>query len=104
MILRLGHHHAIDEDAGNLDLPWIERTALGYSLHLRDDQPVGIADRHGDGQRFQGKRLLFHRDVAVRIGGRAADDADVDRECAIEEEFLAIDLDQAGQDPPWCVR
>ena len=51
----------------------------------------------GDRQHLQGERLLFHGDVSVRIGSGAADDADIDRERAVEEEFLAVDLDQPDQ-------
>ena len=96
-MLRLRHDHAVDEDAGDLDLPRIERAALGDPLDLHDDEPARVARRHGDRQHFERQRLLFHGDVAVGIGGRAADDADVDRERAIEEEFLAVDLDQPDQ-------
>src|SRR5258708_6173959 len=96
-MLRLGYHHAIDEDSGNFDLPRVERTALGYSLHLCNDQPVGIMYRHGDGQRFQSKRLLFHGDVSIGISGRAADNTDIDRKCAIKKKLLTFDLDEADK-------
>ena len=32
MLKGFGHHDAIDQNAGNLDLPRIERRALGLSL------------------------------------------------------------------------
>ena len=96
-MLRLGHHHVVDEDARYLDLPRVERAALGDAFDLHDDQTARVAYRHGDRQRFERERLLFHGDVAFGIGGRAPDDADIDRECAIEEEFLASDLDQLDQ-------
>src|SRR5262249_32616158 len=86
--------HTADEIAGYVDLPRVERAALGDALDLHDDQAAGVARRHGDRQDFEGKRLLFHADVAVGVGGRAADDADVDREGAVEQELLAVDLDQ----------
>ena len=70
---------------------------LGDPLHLHDDKPPGISRRHGDRQHFERQRLLFHRDVAVGIGGGAANDADIDRECAIEKKFFAVDLDQPDE-------
>ena len=51
---------------------------------------------HGDGRGFECQRFLFHGDVAVGIGGGAADDADVDRKGLVEEIFLAIDFHQAN--------
>src|SRR3954447_167739 len=93
-MFRLRHDDTVDKNAGYLDLPRVERAVLGNALDLHDDQSSGVARRHGDRQDFEGERLLFHGDVAVRIGGRAADDANVDREGAVEEEFLAVDLDQ----------
>ena len=96
-MLRLCDDHAVDENAGNLDLPRVERAALGDALDLRDDDAAGVARRHGDRQHFQRQRLPLHRDVAVGVGGGAADDADVDREGAIEEELLAVDLDEPDQ-------
>ena len=50
-----------------------------------DDDAAGVVRRHGDGEHFQRERLAFHRDVAVGIGGRAADDPDVDRERLVEQ-------------------
>ena len=81
MMFGLGDDDTVDEDARNLDLPRVERAALGYSLHLHDDEPAGILHRHGDRQHFEGERFLFHGDVAVGIGGGAANDADIDRKC-----------------------
>ena len=95
----LGDDHAVDEDAGNLDLPRVERAALGDALDLDDDRAAGVVRRHGDGLRFQGQRLALHGDVAVGIGGGAADNADVDREGLVEQVFLAIDLHQADDVP-----
>ena len=100
----LGHDDAVDEDARYLDLPRVERTAFSDPFHLHDDDAAGVARRHRDRQHFEGERLLFHRDVAVGIGGRAPNDADIDREGAIEEKFLAVDLDQIGRGRLWCIR
>src|SRR5215470_2074500 len=97
MMLRLGHHHTVDENARYLDLPRVERAVVRYSFDLRDDQTAGVACRHGDRKYFEGERFLFHGDVAVGIGGRAANDADVDGECAIEKQLLTVNLDQANE-------
>ena len=47
--------------------------------------PPELLRRHGDGQRLQRQRLALHGDVAVRVGGGAADDADIDREGLVEQ-------------------
>ncbi len=43
------------------------------------------------------KALFFHRDVAILIGGRTADDGNIDREGAIKQKFLARDFDELDQ-------
>jgi len=48
VMFRTGHHHAIDKDAGNLDLPRVKRAALGNALDLGDDQTSAIVRGHGD--------------------------------------------------------
>ena len=51
---------------------------------------ASISPKHG---------LLLHRDVAVLVGGRAAQERDVDRERLEEQPFLAgegHDLDEVG--------
>ena len=93
MVFGLGHDDTVDKDAGYFDLPRVERAALSYSLHLHNDKASGILHRHGDRQHFEGERFFFHRDVAIGIGRGAANDADIDRKCAIEKKFFAIDLD-----------
>ena len=59
--------------------------------------PPRVARRHGDGQRLQRQRLALHGDVAVGVGGGAADDADVDREGLVEQVLLAVDRHQRDQ-------
>ena len=71
MVFRLGHHHAIDHDARNFDLPGIEGAAFGNALDLGDDDAAGIVRRHRDGQRLQRQRLLFHGQIAIGVAGRA---------------------------------
>ena len=48
-------------------------------------------------RRLERQRLALHRDVAVGIGGGAADDADVDREGPVEEVLLAADRASADE-------
>ena len=76
----LGDDDAVDQDAGDLHLPRVERAALGDALDLDDDEAARVARRHGDRQRLQRQRLALHGDVAVAVGGGAAHDGDVDRE------------------------
>ena len=40
VMLRLGYDHAVDEDAGYLDLSRIERTTLRDPLDLGDDHAI----------------------------------------------------------------
>ena len=103
MMFRLGDDHAVDKNARYLDLPRVKRAAIGYPFDLGDNQAARVARRHGDRQHFERKRLLLHRDVAVGVGGRAANNADIDREGAIEKKFLAIDLDEHGRGLLWCI-
>ena len=93
----LGDDHAIDQDAGDLDLARVQAAALGDALDLHDDAPAGVVRGHGDRERLQRQRLALHRDVAVGIGGGAAHDGDVDRKRAVEEILRPVDLHQADE-------
>jgi hypothetical protein len=95
----LGDHHAVDQNAGNLDLARVERAALGDALDLDDDRAARVVRRHRDGLRFQGQRLLLHRDVAVRVGRRTADDADVDRKAPCRTGIPRHRSPSGGRDP-----
>ena len=87
----LGDHHAVHEHAGHLDLTRVEAARLGEALDLRDHHAARVVRGHGDGQHLERQRLALHGDVALRIGGGAADDADVDREGLVEKRLLAAD-------------
>ena len=100
----LGDDDAVDEDAGDLHLPRIERAALGDALDLRDDDAARVARRHRDREAFERERLALHRDVAVGIGGGAAHDADVDRERAVEQVLLAVERHQRDEVLGACAR
>ena len=93
----LGHHDAIDEDAGDLHLPRVQGSELADALDLDDDHAARIVGRHGDRQRLQSERLPLHGDVAVGVGGRAPDDADVDGEGLVEEILLPADGGELDQ-------
>ena len=97
VVLGLRHHDTVDQDAGNLHLARIERATLGGPLHLRDDEAARVARRHRDCQHLERERFLLHCDVAVGIGGRSTHDADIDRECAIEQVLLALEFDHPDQ-------
>ena len=71
----VGDDHAVDQDAGDLDLARVQRAALGDALDLHDHQAAAVVRRHRDRQRLERQRLALHRDVAVGIGGGAAHDA-----------------------------
>ena len=49
-----------NEDAGNLDVARVERATLGDAFDLGDDDAARVVRGHGDGQRFERQRLLFH--------------------------------------------
>ena len=75
----------------------VERFRGGNPLHLRDDEPAGIPRRHGDRQIVEGQRLALHGDVAGGIGGRAAQQRDLNRKRLVAQPLLAADLDQFHQ-------
>jgi hypothetical protein len=50
---------------------------------------ISCCDR--ESEVLEDQSLLLHRDVAVGIGGRAADECDIDWECLVEKIFLPVD-------------
>ena len=98
MIFRLlGDHDAIDEQARDPDLTGVQRRAIRDPLDLNDDDAAGVVHGHRDRERVERQGLLLHRDVAVDVGGRAADDGDIDVEALVEEIFFAADLDELDE-------
>ena len=97
MVFRLRHHDAVDQDARNLDVAWIERTGRCDALDLRDDKPLAVLGCCCQRQIVQRQRLLFHRDVAVVVGGGTSNNRDIDRKRLVEQPLLAIDFDQPYQ-------
>ena len=94
VILGTGDDDAVDQDARDLDLARVEAAPLGDALDLDDDDAAGVVRGGGDGEHLQREGLLLHRDVAVGIGGRAADDPDIDRERLVEQVVGAADRHQ----------
>src|SRR5262245_24721045 len=97
MVVWVRHHHAVDQDSGDSDLPRVQRTAVSDALHLGDHEPARVARRHGDREHFERECFPLHRDVAVGVGGGAADDADIDRERLVEEVLLAANLHELDE-------
>ena len=93
-MLGLGDDHAIDQDAGNPDPRRVERAGLGDALDLAQHDTARVARGQRHGEIFEPERLLLHGDVAVGIGGRAADEGDVDRQSLVEQGLLAVERDQ----------
>ena len=93
VMLRPRDDDAVDEDARNLHLSRVEAAAVGDPLDLGDDDAARIVRRHGDGERLQRQRLLFHGEIPVGVAGGGADDPDVDRKSLVGEAFLARDRD-----------
>jgi len=92
MMFGCRHHHAVDEHAGDLHLLGFEHTRVGDPFDLDDDQAAGVVDRRGDGEGLEEQRLALHGDVAVRVGGRAAQECHIQPlERLVEEVLLAAD-------------
>ena len=85
-------HDAIDQHARHHDLLGRQGIGGGQALDLGDDEALAGLGRHGDRQIVQDQRLALHADIAVRVGGGAADDRDVDRDGLVEQPFLPVDL------------
>jgi len=92
MIIRFGEDHAVDQNAGYLDVARVERIRGRDSLDLRDHEATRIFRGHGRIKVVQRKRLALHGDIAVRIAGGPPDQCDVDGERLIAQPFLTIDL------------
>jgi hypothetical protein len=71
--------------------------AVGEALDLGNDEATRIMDGHGDGLGLQRQSLALHGDIALRVGGGAANEADMDREGLVKQILLAVDLHQAHQ-------
>ena len=52
----------------------VDRAARHDALHLRDHHAAAVARRRRDLERAERRPFVLHRDIAVRIGARAAHD------------------------------
>src|SRR6266536_2248382 len=96
VMLRLRHHHAIDEDARDGDLARGEGAGLGNALDLAGNESAGVPGRHGQGQVFEREGLALHGHVAVGVGGGPPNEGDVNREGFVKERLFPVqgtDLD-----------
>ena len=96
----------VDERAGHLDVALRQAAARRELADLGDDDPAAVARGHGHGEHLALDGLALHRQVAVLVGGRAADHGDVDRE-RVEQQPLAAaqcdDLDEVLGRPAFCL-
>ena len=97
VVLRRCHDHAVDERARDLHIARVQGAGGGDALHLHDHQALGVLGRHGDREVVEGQRLPLHCDVALRIGRRAAQDRDLDRERLVEHPRFASDRQQLDE-------
>ena len=70
---------------------------LGQSLDLGDDDAAVVVGGVGLIERAESAALLFVGEVAVRVGGRGADDRDVDVDRRVEQVVVAVDLHQLDE-------
>ena len=92
VMLRVRHDHAIDQRSRHEHLARMQRAGARDPLHLHDHDAARVLDRHRHREIVEVERLALRRDVAVRVGGGAAQESDVEREAAVEQPLLAVDL------------
>ena len=59
--------------------------------------PAAVAGGHGHRQHLALDGLALHRQVAILVGGRPADDGDVDREGVVEQPLAAAQGDHLDE-------
>ena len=89
VVLGRADHDRVDQDAGDFDLAGREHAARGRPLDLGDDHAAGVLRGLRDRQRVQGHRLMLHGDVALGVGGGAAQQSHIDRDRRQEQVVLA---------------
>ena len=97
VIVGLGDHDVVDEVSGDAHEVRVESARRDHRLRLGDHDPAGIVDGLGDGKDLHLQALVLHRQVAHLVGVRAADEPDVDREPAIVQVLLAVQLDERDE-------
>ena len=87
----------VHENAGDLHLLGRQRAAPRHAFHLHDDDAARAPRRLRHREHFAEHGFLFHRDVAVFVGGGAAQQRDIDRERLEAQPFLAVDMHQLDE-------
>jgi hypothetical protein len=77
----------------HLDLLRMQGVVLHHLQHLRDDDAAVALRGLGDRDRLVEDALVLDRDVAVLVGGGAADQRHVDPRRAVEQPLLAVEVD-----------
>ncbi len=90
----LGDHYAIDQYAGNPNLPRGQGMGVGDPFDLGDHDAATVAGRHGDRQGFQGECFALHGQVAFDVGGGRPDQGDIDREGFVEQIGFVAQADR----------
>lgn len=89
-----GLHDVVDHDARYGDVLGVQAARLRQVLDLHDDDAAGVLGGRGDGQPLVHDALVLEGDVALLVGGGAAQDGDVEREASVEQVLLAVELDE----------
>ena len=87
----------VDQGAGHLDVAHPQAAARRELADLGDDDAAAVARGHRHRQHLALDGLALHRQVAVLVGGRAADDRDVDREGVEEQPLPAAQRDDLDE-------
>ena len=90
-------HHRIHQHTGNFDVFGMQGVALGEALHLDDDDAARPARGLGHRQHLTENRFPLHADVAILIGGGAAQKSDIDVNRFVEKPLLSGQFHQLDQ-------
>ena len=90
----------VDQGAGNSHLLRRERPGRGQTFHLGDDDPAVVPRRQCLIESAEIRAFMLRRDVAQLVGGRAANDGDVDRDGPVMEPLVTIELDNRARSLP----
>lgn len=81
-----GYDDTVDKDPGDTDIAGTVEVAGRHALDLHDHDPAGVLRCLRDRKRIQRGSLALGRHVAVLVGGRAAQNGDIDRPRRIEQD------------------
>ncbi len=97
MIFLSRHHHAVDQDAGDLDLPCGEGPLLRDPFDLHDHKAARILRRCRNGIGLKCERLLFHGHIPVRVRSGTPDDPHIDGKRFICKIFFPVKIDKLDE-------